>query len=326
MKTSMPGTQNFLAQRGLPTGDAFDLPSSAKRFPDGAQYRLEIPSCEGPRALAAILEEGERLEVPFQRVSQGSGIMLLTDEEIREMARLGRDARIEVSLFVGPRAAWDTGAQILSSGGKNLGARLRGMDQVVYALEDIRRGCALGIRSVLVADEGLLWLANEMKKTGDLPANLVLKISVQMGAANPLSIRILAQMGAGTYNTPTDLSLPQMATIRQVVDLPLDVYVEAPDDFGGFIRHYEVPEMIRVAAPMYVKLGLRNTPNIYPSGGHLEATAIAMSRERIHRAAVVLDLIRRYAPEATTSPRGAAGLGIPEVAKKSQSHRQGRKT
>ena len=314
MNDRMPATQNFLARLGLPTGDAFHLPTSAKRFPDGAQYRLEIPSVEGPRALAAILEEAERLKVPFQRVSQGSGIMLLTDEEIREMARLGREAQIEVSLFVGPRAAWDTGAQIVASSGKNLGARLRGMDQVVFAVEDIRRGCALGIRSVLVADEGLLWLANEMKKAGELPANLVLKISVQMGAANPLSIRCLEQMGAGTYNVPTDLSLPQMAAIRQVVDLPLDVYVEAPDDFGGFVRHYEVPEMIRVAAPMYVKMGLRNTPNIYPSGLHLEATAIAMSRERVHRAALVLDLIQRYAPEAITSPRGAADLGIPEKA------------
>ena len=311
MNGLMPATQGFLARLGLPTGDAFDLPTSAKRFPDGAQYRFEIPSCEGPRCLAAVLEEAERLKVPLQRVSQGSGIMMLTDDEIREMARLGREARIEVSLFVGPRAAWDTGAQIAASSGKNLGARLRGMDQVVYAVEDIRRGCALGIRSVLVADEGLLWLANEMKKAGELPANLVLKISVQMGAANPLAIRVLEQMGAGTYNTPTDLSLPQLAAIRQVVDLPLDIYVEAPDDFGGFVRHYEVPEMIRVAAPMYVKLGLRNTPNIYPSGLHLEATAIAMARERVHRAALVLDLIQRYMPEAVSSPRGVADLGIP---------------
>src|SRR5258708_7163017 len=120
MKTSMPGTQDFLARLGLPTGDAFDLPTSAKRFPDGAQFRIEIPSCEGPRALAAILEEGERLKVPFQRVSQGSGIMLLTDEEIREMAGLGHAAGIEVSLFVGPRAAWDTRAQILSTAANTL--------------------------------------------------------------------------------------------------------------------------------------------------------------------------------------------------------------
>ena len=311
MNGLMPATQGFLARLGLPTGDAFDLPTSAKRFPDGAQYRFEIPSCEGPRCLAAVLEEAERLKVPLQRVSQGSGIMMLTDDEIREMARLGREARMEVSLFVGPRAAWDTGAQIAASSGKNLGARLRGMDQVVYAVEDIRRGCALGIRSVLVADEGLLWLAHEMKKTGDLPANLVLKISVQMGAANPLAIRVLEQMGAGTYNTPTDLSLPQLAAVRQVVDLPLDIYVEAPDDFGGFVRHYEVPEMIRVAAPMYVKLGLRNSPGIYPVGLHQDALAIAMSRERVHRAALVQDIIRRYVPDFVTSPAGAADLGIP---------------
>src|SRR5690606_3664846 len=105
----------------------------------------------------------ERQHVLIHRVSQGSGIMLMTDEEIREMARLGHEAGIEVSLFVGPRAAWDMGAQIVASAGKNLGARLRGMDQVVYAVEDIKRACALGIRSVLVADEGLMWLVTEMK-------------------------------------------------------------------------------------------------------------------------------------------------------------------
>jgi hypothetical protein len=307
----MQDIRDFLASRGLPIGDAYDLPSSPKRFPDGAQYRVEIPSVEGPRALAAVLEEGERQQVLIQRVSQGSGIMLLSDAEIREMAVLGHDAGIEVSLFVGPRAAWETSAQAVASAGKNLGARHRGMDQVVYAVEDIRRACSLGIRSVLVADEGLLWLAAEMKRAGKLPANLVLKVSVQMGAANPISVRWMEQLGAGTYNVPTDLTLPQMAAIRQAVSLPLDVYVEAPDDFGGFVRHYEVPEMVRVAAPMYVKLGLRNAPNIYPSGMHVENTAVALVRERVHRAGIALEMIRRYAPDAVTSPRGAPDLGIP---------------
>lgn len=307
----MERTRDFLAARGLPARDAYDLPTSEKRFPDGAHYRVEIPSVEGPRALAAVLEEAERRRVLLHRVSQGSGIMLLTDDEIREMARLGREARIEVSLFVGPRAGWDTGAQVVSSAGKNLGARLRGMDQVVYAVEDIRRACDLGIRSVLVADEGLLWLAHELKRAGELPADLVLKVSVQLGAANPIAVRLTEQLGAGTYNTPTDLTLPQLAALRQAVALPLDVYVEAPDDFGGFVRYYEVPEMVRVAAPMYVKLGLRNAPGIYPTGAHIEATAVAMGRERVHRAALALDLLRRYSPEAVASERGAPGLGIP---------------
>ena len=307
----MDETRRFLESLGLPPGDCYDLPDSAARFPDGAHYRIEIPSVEGPRALAAVLEAAARDDVLIHRVSQGSGVMLLTDAEIREMAQLGHEAGIEVSLFVGPRAAWDTGAQVVASAGKNLGARLRGMDQVVYAAEDIQRACDLGIRSVLVADEGLLWLTSEMKAAGQLPPDLVLKISVQMGAANPISVRWMAQLGAGTVNVPTDLSTPQLAAIRAATDLPLDVYIEAPDDFGGFVRYYEAPEIVRVAAPVYIKLGLRNAPNIYPSGGHLEGVAVQMARERVRRAQIALDLLQRYAPAAQTSARGAPDLGIP---------------
>lgn len=307
----MQETRDFLTKLGLPAKDAFDLPTSSRRFPDGAQYRIEIPSVEGPQALRAVLEEAEKQHVLLHRISQGSGIMLLTDSEIAEMAHLGQEAGIEVSLFVGPRAAWDTGAQILSSAGRNLGARLRGVEQVVYAVEDVRRACALGIRSVLVADAGLLWLATEMKKAGELPANLVLKVSVQMGAANPISIRWMEQLGAGTYNVPTDLSLPQLAAIRQAVSIPIDMYVEVPDNFGGFVRHYETPEIVRVTSPVYVKLGLRNAPDIYPSGVHVQPTAVALARERVHRAAIALDMVRRYYPEARSSERGASDLGIP---------------
>ena len=61
-----------------------------------------------------------------------------------------------------------------------------------------------------------------------LPADLVVKVSVQMGAANPISVRWMEQPGAGTYNVPTDLSLPQLAATRQAISMPLDVYVEVP--------------------------------------------------------------------------------------------------
>ena len=309
----MKKVRDFLTAKGFPPGELYGLPTSQKRFPDGAQYRIEIPSTEGPRALAAVLEEAERYGVTIHRVSQGSGIWMLTDDEIREMCRMGAEAGIEVSLFVGPRAAWGTSAQVRSSAGANLGARLRGMDEVVYATEDIIRGCELGLRSVLVADEGQLWLVNEMKNAGELPADLVVKISVQMGAANPIAIKLLEDLGAGSYNTPTDMTLPQMAAIRAAIDIPLDVYVEAPDDFGGFVRHYEAPELIRVAAPVYVKLGLRNAANIYPSGIHIEDLAIKQSRERVHRTALVMNIIKRYAGDAVMGELGAADLGIPVV-------------
>src|SRR6185312_1681690 len=70
----MDESRDFLRSIGLPGGDLHELPDSEKRFPDGAQYRVEIPSTEGPRCLEAVLEESERLDVTVHRVSQGSGV------------------------------------------------------------------------------------------------------------------------------------------------------------------------------------------------------------------------------------------------------------
>ena len=84
--------------------------------------------------------------------------------------------------------------------------------------------------------------------------------------------------------------------------MPLDIYIEVPDDVGGFIRHYEIAEIVRVTAPVYLKFGLRNAPNIYPSGTHLEATAISLTRERLRRAKLGLDLLHRLDPATVMSP------------------------
>ncbi|HEV2094421.1 MAG TPA: U32 family peptidase [Rubrobacter sp.] len=301
----------LLSELGLPGRDLYDLPDSGKRFPDGAEYRVEIPSVEGPRVLEAVIDEAQRREVQLHRVSQGSGIMLLTDAEILEMCAMAREAGLELSLFVGPRASWETGASAGSSAGGVLGAQHRGQDQLAYALEDVLRGVSLGLRGVLVADAGLLRVLRDLKEKGELPEDLVIKVSVQLAAANAAAVKVMEDLGAGTYNTPTDLSLAQLAAIRSVADLPLDVYVEVPDDFGGFVRHYEIPDLVRVAAPVFVKFGLRNAPNIYPSGTHLEATAVSLGRERVRRAEIGLSMLDRYYPEAATTEAGSAFPGIP---------------
>src|SRR6266516_6452232 len=98
------------------------------------------------------------------------------------------------------------------------------------------------------------------------------KVSVILPAANPSSVRVLADLGADTLNLPPDLSLAQIAAIRAAVDVPIDFYVEAPEALGGFVRLHEIPELIRIASPVYLKFGLRNAPDIYPSGTHLDAT------------------------------------------------------
>jgi hypothetical protein len=133
-------------------------------------------------------------------------------------------------------------------------------------------------------------------------------------AANPAAARVLSALGASTLNLPSDLTLPQIAAIRAAVDLPLDLYIEAPDNLGGFVRFHELPELVRVASPVYVKFGLRNAPDIYPSGTHLEATTIALGRERVRRARLGLELLARREVDFVTSTRGAAGLAVPAVA------------
>jgi len=309
--TGMDATRRFLSSIGLPPGDLHDLPTSAKRFPDGGQYRIEIPSTEGPRCLEAVLDEADRRDVVVHRVSQGSGVFMQTDAELDETARLAADARVEVSLFARPNSAWGVSAMARSPAGAVLAPAAHGEEQVVYALEDARRAAAHGFRSVLIADLGVLSVFDAMRKTGELPADMQAKVSVMLPAANPPAAGVLADLGASTINLPTDLSLAQIAAIRAAVDVPLDVYVESPDNVGGFVRLHEIPELIRVAAPVYVKFGLRNAPDVYPAGTHLDATTIALSRERVRRARLGLELLARSGFEPETSELGAPGLAVP---------------
>jgi Peptidase family U32 len=307
----MGGTRAFLQSIGLPPGDLHELPDSPLRFPDGAQYRVEIPSVEGPSCLEAVLEEAARLDVRVHRISQGSGVFLQTDAELDAMARTAADAAVEVSLFARPNAAWDTSAMARATAGAAVAPTSRGQEQVVQGLEDVKRAAAHGIRSVLIADLGVLSVFGAMRAAGELPDDMQAKVSVMLPAANPPAARVLADLGANTLNLPTDLTLPQIAAIRAAVDLPLDLYVEAPDNIGGFVRLHEIPEIIRIAAPVYVKFGLRNAPDVYPAGSHLEATTVALSRERVRRARLGLELLARSGYEPTTSELGVAGLAVP---------------
>ncbi len=292
---------SMLGKLGLPARDAYELPTSNLRFPDGSRWHIEIPSCEGPLALAAVIDEAKRRAVPVHRISQGSGIMLQTDDEITEMLTLGAEHAIEICLFVGPRASWDTGVQAASLGGRVVAGALRGADQLAFGLSDIIRGVDLGLRSVLISDLGLLHVVGQLKKSGDLPAELIVKVSASLPAANPATARLLEDVGATTLNLPVDLSLPMLAAIRSAVQLPLDLYIESSDDFGGVVRHYEIPAIVRVAAPVHLKFAVRNAPNIYPAGQHIAGTVEAMARERVRRAQIGLALLDRYSDDGSAA-------------------------
>lgn len=299
---------------------ALDLPSSdepasesTSTFLDGARVRFEVPSVEGPEVLEAVLEEAGKRHLPVHRVSQGSGVSLLTDTEVSRMVLLGAQAGIEISLFLSPKAAQDTGAMARAAAGQVVAAKTRGASQLAAALDELQRGYALGVRSFLVADEGLLGVIGDLKRQNLLPADFALKASVMMGGANPASIRWAHKLGATTYNVPTDLSVGQLSALRRAVALPLDIYLESPDDLGGFVRYRQWRSIAQAAAPVYLKFGLSHAPALYPSGLHWQKVAITMARERMHRFEVLWEEMRREGMDAWASPTPvrASDLAVP---------------
>ena len=301
-----------LARRGIVMETAPQR--STARFPDGADFRIEIPSVEGPAVLRAVLEQAAAEGVTVNRVSQGSGAMLLSEHELAEMAALGADHGLEISLFVGPREEWDIGSLAQSDEGPSRGGLIRGSRQLRYAVDDVLRGVDCGIRGFLVADTGLLELLAGMQKDGEIPDSVVWKVSAMLAPGNPLSVAQLERLGADTVNVPSDMTLGLLAELRAATTLPIDLYVEAPSSMGGVVRGHEASELVAVASPMYVKFGLRNSRPLYPSGLHLAAEAAAIGREKVHRARVALEWMDRAGLELVQSGPGAPGLGVPEPA------------
>jgi hypothetical protein len=267
--------------------------ASAHRFPDGSAWRIEIPSVEGPEAMKAVVDEAAARGVPVHRVSQGSGVAMLTDDEVAEMAGLGRAHGVEVVLWAGLRAGWDIGAMARSASGATGAAAVRGAGGIAAGLEEAFRAADAGIDGVLMSDVGLLWALGRAKREGLLPAGFVLKTSLALPTMNPASARAYVDLGATSLNLATDLALADMAAIRAAVDVPLDCYIEGADDFAAALRYHEIDHIVAVAAPVQLKFGLRNAPGVYPSGGHLTAAVVSSSRERVRRAAIGLETLAR---------------------------------
>ncbi|MFE9396939.1 hypothetical protein [Streptomyces flavidovirens] len=298
-----PGA-DALAGIGHPTPDDNPADSSPHTFPDGGTWRTEVPSVEGPEALAVVLKESSRLDVPIHRISQGSGIWMLTDSDITEMVESCAERDIELCLFTGPRGTWDIGAATRTDSGGG-GLRARGHDALAGCVEDALRATALGVKCLLVADEGVLWTLHQLRAAGVLPADTTFKVSALIGPVNPASYAVYERLGADSVNIPSDLTLAHFTEIRRVSRAPMDLYVEAPDDLGGYIRMYEAAELIRRGAPLYLKFGLSKSPGIYPYGAQLRDTALAGARERVRRGRLVLDLLARHGADGGMSPLGS---------------------
>ncbi|HEY0260001.1 MAG TPA: U32 family peptidase [Lacisediminihabitans sp.] len=287
----------WLEELGLLAGDPATAATSELRFDDGGWYKWEVAGAlTGPSVVRLVELLGDR-GLRLHQVTNTVGTMRYLDEEIVELVEACHATGIQLRMAVGPRGMFDIGGQRLASSSVASASayRLRGSDALRTAVDDVAHAVDLGVRGFLVFDEGLLSVLSDLRAAGHLPAEIRLKASSNMGAANPAHARVLAQIGADSVNLQRDLDVRMIAAVRASTDAALDLHTDNPASTGGFVRGYDVPEIVRVAAPVYLKTGnaAQDFSDVAP--GERELNAIARQ--------LFLDeqLLRRFLPDATAS-------------------------
>lgn len=288
-------TRRQLARLGLPDGDLQRVPDSDGTFPDGGHFRIEVPTVNSVQAAETLLSESRRRGFTINRITETRGMYRHTAREIGEYVALGKEYGAEILMSVGPRAGYDIGASVQTPEGSRIGYRLRGQEQIIRAVEDVKRGIDLGVRGFVVYDEGLLWVLGRLRTAGELPVGIHLKVSAHCGQGNPASAQMLEILGANSFNPVRDLTLPMIAALRQAIAIPLDCHVDNPRMSGGFIRTYEAPDMVRVAAPVYLKTGNSALE------GHGVSPTPAQLDDILRQVEIVTEFLGRHHPHARQS-------------------------
>jgi len=307
--------RNFMEKEGIPGRDAWDLPTSKKSFPDGANYRIEVAGVERASTMEAMIDEANKRKVTIHRAIAAVGGSTYCDfHELKDMARMAHDEKIEMIMTVGHRKGWDPGSKEISTpeGGMQ-GFRLRGSDNISYHIADIMRNIEAGHRGFLVYDEGVLFILNKMRTEGLVPADTIFKFSVFGGYCSAAGAKVIESMGANSMNPISDVSLPILGSIRKTVDIPLDVYIIIVDAFGGMFRAYETPEIARVASPCYFKIEPGTSEGDIYKPWVTEAFHDNLIRQKVKIASILMEIMDKHAPQLKSSEKGPADLVLPVV-------------
>lgn len=86
----------------------------------------------------------------------------------------------------------------------------------------------------------------------------------------------------------------------------LDIHTDNPKSTGGFVRTYEAPEIVRIAAPVHLKAGnsaLRShgIPTSREEGVNMGIQAVQVAR-----------MVGKWLHEVKQSGRNAKGLALPQ--------------
>lgn len=286
--------KKYLIKLGLPGRDNYGLPTSRKTFPDGAHFRTEelLTTVEEYEEAFSLYDKGGFV---VNRITDVRGTMFDRDEEILRKLELARGHGCEV--IMGPGSCgnpFDISQQ--AEEGTIVEGKIRGMDQMADMIRDMLRVVELGCRGFLLFDEGLLDIALKMRKEGKLPPETKFKISANISVANAAAINFWVSLlgEQDEINPIRDLTLPMISAMREVTDHALDIHVYWRLKIA---RTMEAPEIVRVGSPVYLKNS---------------SSGVGVTIEnRCSKSFRVVEMIRKYYPDAIQSEPYAKGLNIP---------------
>ena len=281
---------------GAPGKDLYELPVSTARFPDGAHYRTELlpTTVEEYKQVFALCET---YDFVCNKVTDTRGAMFDTDDEIIEKCIMCREMGTELVMSPGSGEHPKDISHQMAVGGMADG-KSRGMDMLVRNIADMMRCIELGCRGFLVYDEGMMLAVTKLRQDKIIPPETTFKLSANVSVSNPLAFKFWVEkaglMPNDSLNPIRDMTLPMLAAMRAVTNLPMDVHAY----WGTSIaRTLDTPDILRVAAPVYFKVA------VFGAGVTVE--------EKFMQALRVVETIKRYYPEARQSPKNAKGMVLP---------------
>ena len=300
-------TREVLKKHGFPYQDSIDNNQIMGEFKAGGHYGIEISSMNNISILTKAFKLADKYNLKIDRVIECRGIVRIPNAEIIDMVNICAQRKIGLLMSIGPRAISDIGGFAASPNGKRIGYRLRGVENLIHAIEDMKRAIDLGVRGFTLYDEGFLYLVNEMRAAGDIPKDIIFKYSVHAGCSNPMSAKLLEDNGCDSINVIPDLDVSMLSSFRPLIKVPIDVFSDTAKSAGGFLRTYDIPKIIQYSSPVYLKCGPISQPeqNHLPNEVELE--------ERIKQAVNVVEHINRYLPAAKRVNIHEKTLALPKM-------------
>lgn len=291
MSISVSGNKSikWLKAKGYNFTDQRDIPVSTAEFSTGGRYGVEIPVINSLSVLENTIKAIDKYDIKVSRFNETHGSFMLSDNELESMLTMCRESGYGIVIGLGPRPEYDVkGTFYRSEFGLEMGRRNNNLDAIRVCVEESIRLAELGCRGITVYDEGVLKLLNEMREDGALPKDMAFKTSTHMMAANPWIAKMFHENGADSVTTAHDLGLSTISETRRIapnlcLDVPTDVYKTK----GGFIRFYELAEIIEAASPVMLKMGASAQGHPYDAVGDNKAF------ERVKRVALGLEILKR---------------------------------